>query len=186
MDARSKRWPLIRVAVAEHSMEPALRPGDWLLAWRTRRVRPGRLVLAWHPQRPGFLLVKRAAWREEGGWWLSADNPAAGAVDSARFGPVPEEKIVAVVLVRYWPPRLSRPLSRVLSRTGACFAPQPSAEPRPPACGERGSVLAGKRPDRRVTAQAVMPPPRSDAMSADTPRCSPMISSISWRGRAAK
>jgi nickel-type superoxide dismutase maturation protease len=102
------RWPLLRVAVAEHSMEPALRPGDWLLAWRTARVRPGRVVLAWHPQRPGFLLVKRAAWLEPGGWWLASDNPAAGAVDSARFGPVPRDLLVAVVLVRYWPLRRRR------------------------------------------------------------------------------
>jgi nickel-type superoxide dismutase maturation protease len=102
------RWPLLRVAVAEHSMEPGLRPGDWLLAWRTTRVRPGRVVLAWHPQRPGFLLVKRAAWREPGGWWLASDNPAAGAVDSARFGPVPREQVVGVVLVRYWPLRRRR------------------------------------------------------------------------------
>jgi hypothetical protein len=129
-----KRWPLLRVAVAERSMVPALHPGDWLLAWRTTRIRPGQIVLAWHPQRPGFLLVKRAAWRvarkgegegtagggnEEagggngaagGGWWLLSDNPAAGAVDSARFGPVPEEQIVAVVLVRYWPLGRRRPL----------------------------------------------------------------------------
>jgi hypothetical protein len=90
--ARPKRWPFLRVAVAEHSMEPALHPGD--------------VVLAWHPQRPGFLLVKRAAWREAGGWWLASDNPAAGTVDSARFGPVPEERIVARVLVRYWPVRI--------------------------------------------------------------------------------
>jgi signal peptidase I len=108
--ARPNRWPFLRVTVEERSMEPALHPGDWLLAWRTRRVRAGQLVLAWHPQRPGFLLVKRAAWRVEGGgevgggWWLASDNPGAGAVDSARFGPVPEEKIVARVLVRYWPP----------------------------------------------------------------------------------
>ena len=104
-------WPLLRVAVAERSMLPALHPGDWLLAWRTTRVRPGQVVLACHPQRPGFLLVKRVAWAVEadgeaaGGWWLASDNPAAGAVDSARFGPVPRENIVAVVLVRYWPPR---------------------------------------------------------------------------------
>ena len=134
MGARPNRWPVIRVAVAEESMMPALRPGDWLLAWRTRRIRPGQVVLAWHPQRPGFLLVKRVAWREPGGtggargdggrepsmregsppcgdgeaasgWWLASDNPVAGAVDSARFGPVPAENIVAVVLVRYWPIR---------------------------------------------------------------------------------
>ena len=106
-------WPLLRVAVAEQSMLPALHPGDWLLAWRTTRIRPGQIVLAWHPERPGFLLVKRAAWRvagdgEPGGWWLASDNPAAGAVDSARFGAVPEEKIVAVVLGRYWPVRRRR------------------------------------------------------------------------------
>jgi nickel-type superoxide dismutase maturation protease len=115
--ARPKRWPLVRVAVEERSMLPALHPGDWLLAWRTTRIRPGQVVLAWHPQHPGFLLVKRVAWREEGdgelagGWWLASDNPAAGAVDSARFGPVPDKQIVAVVLFRYWPPGRRRPRS---------------------------------------------------------------------------
>jgi hypothetical protein len=103
----------MRVAVAERSMVPALLPGDWLLAWRTQRVRPGQLVLAWHPGRPGFLLVKRVAWWEKGngpgGWWLASDNPIAGAVDSARFGPVPADKIVARVLLRYWPVRRRRP-----------------------------------------------------------------------------
>jgi hypothetical protein len=95
-------------------MLPALRPGDWLLAWRTTRIRPGQVVLAWHPQRPGFLLVKRAAWRVEGdgevggGWWLASDNPAAGAVDSARFGPVPPELIAGRVIGRYWPLRRPR------------------------------------------------------------------------------
>ncbi|MCW2896562.1 MAG: putative phage repressor [Actinomycetia bacterium] len=114
MHARPKRWPLLRVVVEERSMLPALHPGDWLLALRTTRIRPGQVVLAWHPERPGFLLVKRVTWREEGGgevgrgWWLASDNPAAGAVDSARFGPVPEEKIVAVVLLRYWPLRRRR------------------------------------------------------------------------------
>jgi nickel-type superoxide dismutase maturation protease len=98
-----KRWPLLRVEVAEYSMLPALHPGDWLFARRTRRVRRGQVVLAWHPARPDFLLVKRAARRVDGGWWLASDNPAAGAVDSASFGPVPEELIVGRVLVRYWP-----------------------------------------------------------------------------------
>jgi nickel-type superoxide dismutase maturation protease len=109
--ARQNRGPVLRVAVAEESMTPALRPGDWLLAWRTGRIRPGQVVLAWHPQRPHFLLVKRVAWHEDGGWWLASDNPSAGAVDSARFGPVPAENIVAVVLVRYWPIRRRRPPS---------------------------------------------------------------------------
>jgi nickel-type superoxide dismutase maturation protease len=95
------RWPLLRVEVAERSMEPALRPGDWLLVRRTRRIRPGQIVLARHPGRPGLLIVKRAARRIDGGWWLASDNPGAGAVDSRRFGPVPQPLIVGRVLARY-------------------------------------------------------------------------------------
>lgn len=101
------RWPLWRVAVAEQSMEPALRPGDWLLVRRTLhqgrplRLRRGQLVVARHPQRPSMLIVKRAARREPGGWWLTSDNPAAGAVDSRAFGPVPDSMIEGKVLLRY-------------------------------------------------------------------------------------
>jgi nickel-type superoxide dismutase maturation protease len=103
------RWPVWRVAVAERSMEPALLPGDWLLAWRGIRagagrpvaVRPGQIVVARHPAEPGLLLVKRAVRREAGGWWLSSDNRGVSAVDSRRFGPVPPELIVGRVLIRY-------------------------------------------------------------------------------------
>jgi nickel-type superoxide dismutase maturation protease len=81
-------------------MVPAVRPGDWLLVLRTRRVRPGQIVVAYHPARPGMLLVKRAARRmPDGAWWLESDNPAAGAVDSRRFGPV--AVIEGRVLFRY-------------------------------------------------------------------------------------
>jgi nickel-type superoxide dismutase maturation protease len=101
------RWPLFRVIVAERSMEPALRPGDWLLVRRTRRIRAGQIVLARHPGRPDMLIVKRAArlMDTEGGWWLASDNPEAGAVDSRRFGPVPAVFIEGRVLGRYWRPR---------------------------------------------------------------------------------
>jgi signal peptidase I len=105
------RWPIWRVAVAERSMEPALRPGDWLLVWRgfSRRpgpgqpvtIKPGHLVVARNPDQPEMLLVKRAAWLESGGWWLDSDNPGAGAVDSARFGLVAPGLIEGRVLVRY-------------------------------------------------------------------------------------
>jgi nickel-type superoxide dismutase maturation protease len=99
------RWPLFRAEVAERSMEPALHPGDWLLARRTARIRPGQIVVARHPDRPDFLLVKRAARRVDGevggGWWLTSDNPAAGATDSRRFGPLPARLIEGRVLLRY-------------------------------------------------------------------------------------
>jgi hypothetical protein len=102
------RWPLSRAAVVDHSMEPALRPGDWLLTWhglRTRRpprVRPGQIVIARHPGEPGMLIVKRAARQVADGWWLDADNPGAGGADSSSFGPVPIGSIEARVLLRYW------------------------------------------------------------------------------------
>jgi nickel-type superoxide dismutase maturation protease len=99
------RWPLTRVAVAERSMEPALRPGDWLLVRRTRRVREGQIVLARHPGQPDLLIVKRAGRGVEGGWWLESDNPAVPAVDSRRFGAVPPALIEGRVLLRYWRPR---------------------------------------------------------------------------------
>ena len=101
------RWPFWRVSVAERSMEPALYPGDWLLACRTMapgrplRVRTGQIVVARHPGRPGLLIVKRAARQEPGGWWLASDNPVAGAVDSRAFGLVPPSQIEGRVLWRY-------------------------------------------------------------------------------------
>jgi nickel-type superoxide dismutase maturation protease len=90
-------------------MRPTLLPGDWLVARRTRRIRAGQVVLAWHPSRDGLLLVKRAVRPVDGGWWLASDNPLApGATDSSRFGPIPEDKLVGRVIVRYFPFRTLR------------------------------------------------------------------------------
>ena len=108
-------WPIWRAKVTERSMEPALRPGDCLLIRRTRRIRPGQVVVARHPEQPEMLLVKRAARRADGGWWLESDNPGAGAVDSRRFGAVPGSLIEGRVLVRYW-------RARSLPRTGRVSA----------------------------------------------------------------
>jgi nickel-type superoxide dismutase maturation protease len=105
------RWPVWRVAVAERSMEPVLRPGDWLLVRRRMRpgcpprIRGGQLVIARHPHQPDLLLVKRAVRPEAAGWWLESDNPAASVVDSRSFGPVPPDLIEGRVLLRYWPIR---------------------------------------------------------------------------------
>jgi nickel-type superoxide dismutase maturation protease len=101
------RWPLRRMAVAGRSMQPALNPGDWVVVRRAIRparavrLRPGQLVVARHPGRPDLRIVKRAARREAGGWWLVADNPGAGAADSSAFGVVPDRLIEGRVLLRY-------------------------------------------------------------------------------------
>jgi nickel-type superoxide dismutase maturation protease len=110
------RWPLFRAAVAERSMEPVFRAGDWLLVWRglsfgaatSSSIRPGQVVIARHPGDDAMLLVKRVRRAQDGGWWLSSDNEAAGAVDSRAFGPVAPELIEGRVVARYWPPRWPR------------------------------------------------------------------------------
>jgi nickel-type superoxide dismutase maturation protease len=100
-------WPLWRVAVAERSMEPALRPGDWLLVWRgirpgrPLRIRPGQVVIAQHPSRADLLIVKRAVAQHPDGWWLASDNAAAAAVDSRSFGHVPVSLIRGRMLLCY-------------------------------------------------------------------------------------
>src|ERR1700684_1971294 len=131
-------WPLTRVAVAERSMEPALRPGDWLLVRRTRRIRAGQIVLARHPGPPDPLIVERAARPVDGGGWLESDTRDAGAVDSRRFGPVPADLIEGRVLVRYWP---RRPL--FLGRTGGVPAP---AHENPAARREDGTTGLASSP----------------------------------------
>src|SRR5581483_10025140 len=51
-----------RVAVRGHSMEPALREGDWVLVFPPRgRPRPGDVVLVRDPQERARLLLKRVA-----------------------------------------------------------------------------------------------------------------------------
>ena len=84
-------WPFWRVAVAERSMEPALRPGDWLLvrrglrSGRPPRIRPGQIVIARHPGRPDLLLVKRAARHERARLVAgSPTTPAPGRWTAAR------------------------------------------------------------------------------------------------------
>jgi nickel-type superoxide dismutase maturation protease len=116
-------WPIWRAKVTERSMEPALLPGDCLLIRRTRRIRPGQVVVARHPDRPEMLLVKRAARRADGGWWLESDNPGAGAVDSRRFGAVPGPLIEGRVLVRYW-------RARSLLPNGPGICPRTRERPR--------------------------------------------------------
>lgn len=89
--------------VAGRSMHPTLSDGDLLLLRYGARPRPGRLIVVRLPDRPPA--VKRAAWREVGGWWVERDNPAVG-VDSWQVGAVPDDDVLAVVVCRLWPSRL--------------------------------------------------------------------------------
>ncbi|GLY27940.1 S24 family peptidase [Kineosporia sp. NBRC 101731] len=93
--------PIGQVIVRGRSMEPSLRDGDRLLVHWGGRPQVGRVAVVRLPgDRP--LSVKRLSFREDGGWWVERDNPAEG-VDSWQVGAVPEEDVLAVVLVRIWP-----------------------------------------------------------------------------------
>lgn len=102
---------LVAYEIADHSMEPALRPGDWVLGMSTRRALPGWIVVFEHPQCPGFDLVKRAAAApgpaqsrpHPGDFWALGDNPAAGSVDSRSLGFIPASALRARLLLRYRP-----------------------------------------------------------------------------------
>lgn len=99
-----------RVAVDGASMSPTLDADDWLLVRSASAdaISPGDVVVVEQPDRPGFLLVKRAVRRTPDGWWVEGDN-AAASDDSRTFGPVPDVDVRAKVLLRYWPrPRLLR------------------------------------------------------------------------------
>jgi nickel-type superoxide dismutase maturation protease len=99
----------MRVRVEGESMLPALRPGDWLWVWRGVPVRAGDLVVARLPSDQARLIVKRAAWEADGGWWLESDNQrASGRRDSWDFGALPPSSIVGRVVLCYWPPPLRR------------------------------------------------------------------------------
>ncbi len=90
-------WQLVRVSGP--SMTPALRNGDTVLVRHGARVRPGDIVLARFRDLPDLLVLKRAARRDEDGWWLVSDNPFAGG-DSTVHGVADVEARVVARLPR--------------------------------------------------------------------------------------
>ena len=121
---RARRGPW-RAEVAEESMAPALRPGDWLLLDPTcsRWPRPGSVVVVREPA-SGALAIKRVAARGRIGWvvravvaapgresvalqpreaWVLGDAPD-GSIDSRRYGPLDADDLVARAWFRYGPP----------------------------------------------------------------------------------
>ncbi|MDX3577601.1 MULTISPECIES: nickel-type superoxide dismutase maturation protease [unclassified Streptomyces] len=86
------------------SMVPTLHHGDQLVVHYGARVRPGDVVVLRHPFQQDLLVVKRAAERREGGWWVLGDNAFAGG-DSTDYGTVPDELVLGRVRLRYRPRR---------------------------------------------------------------------------------
>jgi nickel-type superoxide dismutase maturation protease len=92
------------VEVTGPSMVPTLYHGDWLVVRHGGRIRPGDIVVLRHPFQQDLLVVKRAAERRDGGWWVLGDNAYAGG-DSTDYGAVPDELILGKVRFRYRPRR---------------------------------------------------------------------------------
>ncbi|MFI5616327.1 nickel-type superoxide dismutase maturation protease [Streptomyces sp. NPDC051567] len=89
--------------VAGPSMVPTLLDGDRLLVRYGAAVRPGHVVVLRHPFQQDLLVVKRAAGRRPGGWWVLGDNPYNRTGDSTDYGTVPEELVLATAVLRFRP-----------------------------------------------------------------------------------
>ncbi|MDF3297938.1 nickel-type superoxide dismutase maturation protease [Streptomyces tropicalis] len=101
-DRRGVALPFGLAEVTGPSMVPTLHHGDQLLVQYGARVRPGDVVVLRHPFQQDLLVVKRAAERREGGWWVLGDNAYAGG-DSTDYGAVPEDLVLGRVRFRYRP-----------------------------------------------------------------------------------
>ncbi len=102
MREQGARLPFGLAEVTGPSMVPTLYHGDQLLIRYGAPVRAGDVVVLRHPLQQDLLIVKRAVERREGGWWVLGDNSFAES-DSRLFGTVPDELVVARVLLRFRP-----------------------------------------------------------------------------------
>ncbi len=94
-----------RVAVSGHSMEPALREGDWVFVLPPRRLpRPGEVVLVRDPRERSRLLLKRVAQIAPGGCLVIGDRPDH-STDSRVFGAIPFDDVIGRAAFRYAPLR---------------------------------------------------------------------------------
>jgi phage repressor protein C with HTH and peptisase S24 domain len=91
-------WQWIRVSGP--SMVPTLKHGDVVIVRHGARVRAGDLVIARFRSMPGRLVVKRAVWPVDGGWWLSSDNLSVRG-DSEVYG-VADVHARVVLRLRGW------------------------------------------------------------------------------------
>jgi nickel-type superoxide dismutase maturation protease len=91
------------VRVEGDSMSPTL-PAGALVAVSPNRADPpvGAVVVVRRPD--GSEHLKRIAARDDAGYVLLGDNPAA-STDSRHYGPVGRQDIVGIARFCYWPPR---------------------------------------------------------------------------------
>ena len=91
------------MAVRGHSMEPALREGDWLLVLPPRRaVRSGEVVLLRDPRERTRFLLKRVSEVTSAGVVVHGDR-SDHSTDSRTFGAVPLADVVGRAAFRYAP-----------------------------------------------------------------------------------
>ena len=112
------RGRMTRYEIAEESMAPALRAGEYVIAVRSGpMVRRGDIVIFPHPEEPAMDLVKRVAagpgelLELDGGTrrlgpdevYVLGDNVAASTSDSRQLGPIALSSVGWRVKYRYWP-----------------------------------------------------------------------------------
>jgi hypothetical protein len=95
---------LTRLGVAVvrgRSMTPTLNEGDRLLVRYGARPRPGAIAIVRFAD--GVVAVKRLDHRSSDGWWVVRDNAFEGR-DSWSGGAIAEDGVLALALLRLWPP----------------------------------------------------------------------------------
>lgn len=92
------RFPIAVYRVAERSMEPTIRQGDYLLVSRIHgRLREGDIVVLRHPAK-NIDIVKRIRRIEGGRVFVEGDNKDESE-DSRSFGAVPVKTITGKMLI---------------------------------------------------------------------------------------
>ncbi len=94
-------FPFARFRVDDHSMEPGLHPGDYVIvntwAYRKRPPAAGDIVVLRNPEAPSQFLVKRVASVSPAGGVVVVGDNATVSRDSRHFGPVARDLIVGKV-----------------------------------------------------------------------------------------